>query len=271
MKSLLSLFALLTLAAPLSLAQMSSPSTPNHTVTALVSTPAPFQVNLLPFGTVTLADGSYYIPDYQGTGIGVYIQSPTPLKIATLEETVQLQTRWTRFLNAPTASTPVVTASSTSTSTVSTPTPPTPSVTASFTPVVARPPVQAATPVAPAPPVAVAPRPATSTSPLPDALKLGFQTRKAGNTYILTYSVTNTSQTSVTFDPAQLVLTQNGAPLAGQLSIRNDSGTGQLLPRSAQIGVITVPARSNTPITLNWKLTDAQGKQWPITYAWQPQ
>jgi hypothetical protein len=257
MKSLLSLFALLTLAAPLSLAQTPSPSstTPN-TLSPLVSAPAPFQVDLLPFGTVTLADGSYYIPDYQGTGIGVYIQSPTPLKIATLEETVQLQTRWTRFLNPPTASTPA---------------PATPTPTASPAPVISRPTVQAAAPVAPTTPLPVTSRPATSTSPLPDALKLAFQTRKAGNAYVLTYSVTNTSQTSVTFDPAQLVLTQDGKPLAGQLSIRNDSGTGQLLPRSAQIGVITVPARSNTPITLKWKLTDAQGKQWPITYAWQPQ
>jgi hypothetical protein len=255
MKSLLSLFALLTLAAPLSLAQTPSPTTPN-TMSPLVSAPAPFQVDLLPFGTVTLADGSYYIPDYQGTGIGVYIQSPTPLKIATLEETVQLQTRWTRFLNPPTASTPA---------------PVTPTPTASPAPVVPQPTVQAAAPVAPTTPLPVTSRPATSTSPLPDALKLAFQTRKAGNAYVLTYSVTNTSQTSVTFDPAQLVLTQDGKPLAGQLSIRNDSGTGQVLPRSAQIGVITVPARSSTPITLKWKLTDAQGKQWPITYAWLPQ
>ncbi|WP_026298580.1 hypothetical protein [Deinococcus aquatilis] len=263
MKSLLPLFALLTLAAPFSLAQTVSPSTPNTTTSAALNTPTPFQVDLLPFGTVTLADGSYYIPDYQGTGIGVYVQSPAPLKIATLEETVQLQTRWTRFLNPPTASTPA---------------PVTPSLAASSTPVApvapAKPLVQAvasAVPVAPAPPLPVAPRPATSTSPLPDALKLAFQTRKAGNAYVLTYSVTNTSQTSVTFDPAQLVLTQDGKPLAGQLSIRNDSGTGQVLPRTAQIGVITVPARSTTPITLNWKITDAQGKQWPITYAWKPQ
>lgn len=210
MKSLLPLFALLTLAAPFSLAQTVSPNTPNTTTSAALNTP--FQVDLLPFGTVTLADGSYYIPDYQGTGIGVYVQSPAPLKIATLEETVQLQTRWTRFLNPPTASTPA---------------PVTPSLAASSTPVA---------PVAPAPPLPVAPRPATSTSPLPDALKLAFQTRKAGNAYVLTYSVTNTSQTSVTFDPAQLVLTQDGKPLAGQLSIRNDSGTGQVLPRTAQIG-----------------------------------
>lgn len=261
MKSLLLTFALLTLAAPLTLAQTPNPSTPPKTTSTPVSTPTPFQVDLLPFGTVTLADGSYYIPDYQGTGIGVYVQSPAPLKIATLEETVQLQTRWTRFLTPPTASTPA---------------PATPSLAASSTPVVPSPtklPVQAAAvaPVTPATPNPVPPRPATSTSPLPDALKLAFQTRKAGNAYVLTYSVTNTSQTSVTFDPAQLVLTQDGKPLAGQLSIRNDSGTGQLLPRSAQIGVITVPARSNTPITLSWNLTDAQGKRWPITYAWQPQ
>lgn len=62
---------------------------------------APFDVQMLPAGTVQISEGNYYIPNYMNTGISIYVQSPGPLKIATAEETARFQNEWSRFLKKP--------------------------------------------------------------------------------------------------------------------------------------------------------------------------
>ena len=60
----------------------------------------PLNVQLLPYGTVTIANGTYFVPNYEGTGISIYIQSPQPIRVATLEETVRYQAEWMRITQA---------------------------------------------------------------------------------------------------------------------------------------------------------------------------
>ena len=73
-----------------------------QTTNAIVTVPGaqpmvmPLNIYTLPYGTVTIAQGVYYIPNYEGTGISIYIQSPTALHVATLEEMVRYQAEWAR-------------------------------------------------------------------------------------------------------------------------------------------------------------------------------
>ncbi|MDR6219970.1 hypothetical protein J2Y00_003581 [Deinococcus soli (ex Cha et al. 2016)] len=81
-------------------------STAQTAVNAVVSAPGaqpmvmPLNVQLLPYGTVTIANGTYFIPNYEGTGISIYIQSPQTIRVATLEETVRYQAEWMRITQA---------------------------------------------------------------------------------------------------------------------------------------------------------------------------
>jgi hypothetical protein len=97
----------LTLALTLALgvlpsAHAQTPTTANAVVTTRdgQSLVMPLNVQLLPYGTLTIAPGVYLIPNYEGTGISVYIQSPQPLRVATLEEMVRSQAEWTRLTQA---------------------------------------------------------------------------------------------------------------------------------------------------------------------------
>lgn len=81
-------------------------STAQTAVNAVVTAPGaqpmvmPLNVQLLPYGTVTIANGTYFVPNYEGTGISIYIQSPQPIRVATLEETVRYQAEWMRITQA---------------------------------------------------------------------------------------------------------------------------------------------------------------------------
>ena len=81
-------------------------STAQTAVNAVVTAPGaqpmvmPLNVQLLPYGTVTIANGTYFIPNYEGTGISIYIQSPQTIRVATLEETVRYQAEWMRITQA---------------------------------------------------------------------------------------------------------------------------------------------------------------------------
>ncbi|MDK2014058.1 MULTISPECIES: hypothetical protein [unclassified Deinococcus] len=91
------------LTALLSSASLSAAQTAvNAVVTAPGAQPMvmPLNVQLLPYGTVTIANGTYFIPNYEGTGISIYIQSPQTIRVATLEETVRYQAEWMRITQA---------------------------------------------------------------------------------------------------------------------------------------------------------------------------
>ncbi|MCD0168225.1 hypothetical protein [Deinococcus sp. 23YEL01] len=99
MKTLLTV----VLTALLSSASLSAAQTAvNAVVTAPGAQPMvmPLNVQLLPYGTVTIANGTYFVPNYEGTGISIYIQSPQPIRVATLEETVRYQAEWMRITQA---------------------------------------------------------------------------------------------------------------------------------------------------------------------------
>lgn len=61
----------------------------------------PLNINLLPAGTIQISEGNYYIANYQNTGVNIYIQSQTPLRIATVEEMARYQAEWTRIITRP--------------------------------------------------------------------------------------------------------------------------------------------------------------------------
>lgn len=82
---------LLTLALALSLPVAAAQSQPAQ--------PMPLNVGLLPYGTITVADGNYYIPNYQETGIAIYIQSPKSLPVATLDQMMAAQAAWQKYTN----------------------------------------------------------------------------------------------------------------------------------------------------------------------------
>ncbi len=95
------------------------------TANAVVQTPGaaplvmPLNVQLLPYGTIELAPGTYFIPNFENTGISVYLQSPKPIRIATLEETLRFQAEWARltrdvYVSASTGAAAPVAASPTS-------------------------------------------------------------------------------------------------------------------------------------------------------------
>lgn len=91
------------LTAVLSTSSLSAAQTlTNAVVTAPGAQPMvmPLNVQLLPYGTVTIANGTYFIPNYEGTGVSIYIQSPQPIRVATLEETVRYQAEWMRITQA---------------------------------------------------------------------------------------------------------------------------------------------------------------------------
>lgn len=369
------------------------------TATAVVTAPGaqpmamPLNIYVLPYGTIKITEGSYYIANYEGTGISIYIQSPTPLRIATLEEMVRYQAEWARLTTTASAPTPVstpkaaavtaptaqpvaavapaaaqslpmltmpsgqpltaatVTQSATPMSTMAAGTAP-----ASMTMPVAQTtmPVQSAQPVQqqmawtqPAP-MAAAPTSAPQTTPaptwtqvqaapavntmafpqaaqafptaqtyaapqaspnaqtgmmpavaatmaptpipapqapsatavntyspattlVPNYLRLSFRGR--GNT--LTYSIgNNSSDATVRLDPQSVRIYQDGQIVPANLSVRDSTGdttSGALSPRAMLVGTVNVVTRSTSPITLMWQATDAQGRTYPISYAWLPQ
>ncbi|GGR32670.1 hypothetical protein [Deinococcus ruber] len=101
------------------LTPLAQATTQVQSVSAIVTAPGaqpmvmPLNVYTLPYGTVTIAEGVYFIPNYENTGISIYIQSPKALHVATLEEMVRYQAEWQRLTQAvtqapaPTPSAPV--------------------------------------------------------------------------------------------------------------------------------------------------------------------
>lgn len=63
----------------------------------------PLNINLLPAGTIQISEGNYYIANYHNTGVNIYVQSPTPLRIATVEEMARYQAEWMRIISRPSA------------------------------------------------------------------------------------------------------------------------------------------------------------------------
>jgi hypothetical protein len=94
---------------------LSAPALAQASTNAVVTTPngqsmvMPLNVYLLPYGTLTIAPGVYFISNYENTGMSIYIQSPQPLPIATLEEMVRYQAEWTRITRAVAAPRPAPT------------------------------------------------------------------------------------------------------------------------------------------------------------------
>ena len=390
-KTLLTALLALTLTATATAHAQSAATTATAVVTVPGSQPMamPLNVYLLPYGTIKISEGNYFISNYEGTGISVYLQSPTPLRIATLEEMVRYQAEWARLtsttasaptpvstpkvaaaVTAPTAqpvaavapaaaqSLPMLTMPSgqplTATSVtqsaaplstaapVAAPAPMTMPVAQTTMPVQSAQPVQTAQPVqqqvawtqpapmaaaptsvpqtAPAPTwpqtqaapavntlafpqaaqafpnaqtgmmpavtATMAPTPiptvqAQSTTPtntyspattlVPNYLRLSFRGR--GNT--LTYSIgNNSSDATVRLDPQSVRIYQDGQIVPANLSVRDSTGdttSGSLSPRAMLVGTVNVVTRSTSPITLMWQATDAQGRTYPISYAWLPQ
>ncbi|CAM3714994.1 hypothetical protein DESA109040_20555 [Deinococcus saxicola] len=58
----------------------------------------PLDVQLLPPGTLTITPGTYYIPNYEQTGISVYLQSPRPLAVATPDQMLGARAVWKRVM-----------------------------------------------------------------------------------------------------------------------------------------------------------------------------
>ncbi|AFD27451.1 hypothetical protein [Deinococcus gobiensis] len=371
------------------------------TATAVVTVPGaqpmamPLNVYLLPYGTIKISEGNYFISNYEGTGISVYLQSPTPLRIATLEEMVRYQAEWARLTSTtasapmPVVSTPKATAAVTaptaqpvaavapaaaqslsmltmpsgqplSAASVTQPaapmsmmaplaaTPMTMPTAQTTMPVQSTQPIQTAQPVqqqvawtqpapmvaAPAsvPQTAMAPTwpqtqaaPAVNTMAFPQAAQAfaapqAFPTAQTGmmpavaatmaptpiptaqlqsaaptNTYspattlvpnylrlsfrgrgtTLTYSIgNNSSEATVRLDPQSVRIYQDGQIVPANLSVRDSTGdttSGALSPRAMLVGTVSVVTRSTSPITLMWQATDAQGRTYPISYAWLPQ
>ncbi|ULH18090.1 hypothetical protein MF271_24350 (plasmid) [Deinococcus sp. KNUC1210] len=90
------------------LTPLAQATTQVQSVSAIVTAPGaqpmvmPLNVYTLPYGTVTIAEGVYFIPNYENTGISIYIQSPKALHVATLEEMVRYQAEWQRLTQAVT-------------------------------------------------------------------------------------------------------------------------------------------------------------------------
>lgn len=318
---------------------------PATTTNAVVTVPGsqpmvmPLNIYTLPYGTVTIASGVYFIPNYENTGISIYIQSPAPLKIATLEEMVRYQAEWAQLTQQVTqtpappaqqavaASTPIqgsslaapVTAAPhpipvPTTQTVQAPAalpaapvavtsaPSFPSAAAAFsatlpsggvqafsmpTPTTQAQPSQATTPQMQAAvlPVAQAttfaqPQQAvilaapTWSAPItlvPNYLRLNF--RATG--WAVSYSISNLSESaSLQIDPRSLRVYQGGQPVEAQLTVRDSStgtASGTLAPKAMLVGSVKALTRSGDALTLTWTARDAQGRSYPISYAWLPE
>lgn len=76
------------------------------TTRAIVTAPGaapmvmPLDVTLLPYGTIVISDGTYLISNYENTGINIYLQSPTALRVATLDEMIRAKAEWSRITRA---------------------------------------------------------------------------------------------------------------------------------------------------------------------------
>ena len=200
----------------------------------------PIQLDVLPYGTVTLSEGRYLINNYEGRGIDMYIFSPVPLRIAT---TTDGSGRATSSGTGSSAAPATTTAATTGAVTI----PPAP---------------------APATPAAVTPDAAT----LPNFLVGTFTGRTEQNQVIITYTILNRSEAPIQLNPSTLLIQQGDTYLAGGLTVRDTSDTpGTLAARGAQLGTITVTTTSLKPITVQWAALDTRtGQTHPITYTFTP-
>jgi hypothetical protein len=250
-------------------------TTPGVNVNAVLTQPnqqpmtMPLNVQLLPYGTVEIARNAYFIPNFEGTGISIYIQTPYPIRIATLEETTRFQAEWLRLTQAIHAPTPVTPAAVSSRAVPSLavqplPTPATPSALGAppagpLTATTAK--TAAPTPALGAPAVTL----------LPNWLQVSFKGRQNRVTFL----ITNTSDVQrMTIDPRTLRVYQGQTPVRAELAVRdsiNNEATGTLLPRSALVGTLTVDTKSKDALTVTWMATDETGRTYPITYSWLPQ
>ena len=72
-------------------------------------------------------------------------------------------------------------------------------------------------------------------------------------------------------DPNTLRVYRGQQPIQAELTMRNASSNGQVLPQTAMIGTIRVKQPGTEPLTLIWEARDLQGRTYPISYAWMPQ
>lgn len=285
----------LLLAGPLAHAQMAPATTPTGQVGGIPVTAVqqqngqqflmPISLDLLPYGTVTLSEGRYLISNYEGRGIDIYIYSPQPLRIATYAEMMMFQSQFGQMMKAVAQGSPVpmYTTQNPPLALPTTATAPTPAssplpMTAQAAPV----PRPAPAPAAPTAPAAASVSPVTnmpsvgpvrSSTSLPSFLAGFFSGSTTEGAVVINYSLTNRSPNmTARIDPSTMLIQQGDTYLPARLSARDSSGeAGIVPPRSAQIGTITIPTTTPTPITIRWTAQNVQtGELFPMTYTYVP-
>lgn len=283
---LLAVVTSLLLAAPLTHAQTTPTTPPTGQVGGIPVTAVqqqngqqflmPISLDLLPYGTVTLSEGRYLISNYEGRGIDIYIYSPQPLRIATYAEMMLFQSQFGQMMKAVAQGSPVPMYTSQNPPLAVAPT-------AAPASVPALPPIPSPAPTLPAPAPAVPSSvnvsnlpsvgPKRSSTSLPPFLSGFFTGSVAQDAVVINYSLTNRSQNmTARIDPSTMLIQQGDTYLPARLSARDSSGeAGIVPPRSAQIGTITIPTTTPTPITIRWTVQDVRtGELFPMTYTYVP-
>lgn len=218
--------------------------------TAQSAQPMPLNVALLPYGTITVADGNYYIPNYQETGISIYIQSPKAIPVANLDQMMAAQAAWLKYtmaLNqspaspaakpdtAPPSATPATPAPTQPKTAV--PTPPQPTASKPATPAAPQPSPAAATATRPeTPPMQGPPAPTVKLPSFPNAqaafAKAGSATPATPAAPTQTASVADpapqVSPTSTTLVPEWVRVNFRGRGKSTSYSISNSSSSQTL-------------------------------------------
>lgn len=242
----------------------------------------PISLDLLPYGTVTLSEGRYLISNYEGRGIDIYIYSPQPLRIATYAEMMLFQSQFGQMMKAVAQGSPVpMYTTQNPPLAVSTPTPAAPLATPPALP--SPPPATAAAASPPAAPTATpspllasslpSAGPTRSSTSLPPFLTGFFNGSMTTDALVINYSLTNRSANlTARIDPTNLLIQQGDSYLPARLSARDSSGEASIVPpRSAQIGTITIPTTTPTPVTIQWTVQNVRtGELYPMTYTYVP-
>lgn len=217
---------------------------------------APLDLKLLPYGTIQLAGGVYYVPNYAGSGVSIYIQSPVPLTIATLEQSLKLQGD---FLHLSTPANTAQVSNSASTRPNSSL-----AATANF------PSAEEVFGLSGNAPVKVNSVPLTPSvsSALPRGVKVDFSQR-AG---VLSFRISNNSRQALQYDLAQLEVRQGNVLVKANVTARDSrsgQATGTLAPNSMLLGTLQVSAPSGTPLQLRWQVKSAQ-QRYALLYTFTP-
>ena len=216
---------------------------------------APLDLKLLPYGTLQLASGVYYVPNYAGSGVSIYIQSPLPLRIATLEESLKLQGDFLHLGGSVPRNTAPAPASAPR------PTPPAPLAFPSAEEVFGL--TSAKTPSAPSPAA-----PPASTAALPRGVKVDFSQRGG----VLNFRLSNNSRQALRYDLSQLEVRQGNVLVKASVTAR-DSRSGQasgvLAPSSMLLGTLQVNVPAGSPLQLRWQL-QAEQQRYLLQYTFTP-